>query len=234
MSETIELYWTDALPEHYVAIDGDGSRWLIPVAPMSSEPWKRRKPYLGNYELQRVCPTAIERFYQPAAAKEMEEGAWARKGAAQAAAIANEAEAAWKAAAPSEEPEARLRYEEAVAEANRTAALAEATPDAGEQPPAAATHYPTCQAAEADGWMRLADAISSAAEHGIRLTNEEPSAGGRMVGYGLWRINGTDRIEVPTSCISLCETRNQMGTIGSYLQMVRGDVIAALEASVGE
>lgn len=61
----IKLYWTDSLPEHYVAEDEDGEQWLIPVAPISPEAWERRKPYRGNYTLERVVPSAIEKFYQP-------------------------------------------------------------------------------------------------------------------------------------------------------------------------
>lgn len=75
---TIELYWTDALPEHYVARDSEGGQWLIPCVPMSPEAWEKRKPYRGNYELQRVAPLNIERFFQPrntaAGAKEAGEG----------------------------------------------------------------------------------------------------------------------------------------------------------------
>ena len=60
-----KLYWTDALPDHYIALKPDGSRWLIACAPMAPEVWQNARPYKGNYTLERVCPTAIERFYQP-------------------------------------------------------------------------------------------------------------------------------------------------------------------------
>jgi len=60
----ITLYVTDALPMHYVAVDEDGSQWLIPCSPMGSEVWLHAKPYRGNYELRRVAPQIIEQFYQ--------------------------------------------------------------------------------------------------------------------------------------------------------------------------
>ena len=63
----ITLWWTDALPCHYVAREADGAEWLIPVAPIGSGCWDRRVPYSGNYKLQRVAPTVMERFYQPVA-----------------------------------------------------------------------------------------------------------------------------------------------------------------------
>lgn len=66
-AQRITLWVTDALPEHYVAQDERGVRWLIPCAPMDSSVWARRRPYRGNYTLYRVCPEGVERFYQPAA-----------------------------------------------------------------------------------------------------------------------------------------------------------------------
>jgi hypothetical protein len=60
------LYYTDALPAHYVAFDVRDRRWyMIPAAPMGSAAWAQRKPYRGNYTLRRVRPTVIEKFYQP-------------------------------------------------------------------------------------------------------------------------------------------------------------------------
>lgn len=61
----VQLYYTDALPEHYVAIKPDGSRWIIACSPMGPEAWQGARSYRGNHILERVCPTAIERFYQP-------------------------------------------------------------------------------------------------------------------------------------------------------------------------
>lgn len=61
----IKLYWTDALPMHYVAADEAGEKWLIPVAPMGPDVWEQAKPYKGDHALARVRPTAIERCYQP-------------------------------------------------------------------------------------------------------------------------------------------------------------------------
>jgi len=70
----IKLYWTDALPEHYVAEDDDGALWMIPCAPMGPEVWQSARPYRGNYTLERVVPQAIERFYQrPQAADDIPE-----------------------------------------------------------------------------------------------------------------------------------------------------------------
>jgi len=63
--QQITLYVTDALPAHYIAEDQQGRLWLIPCAPISPAAWESRKPYRGNYELRRVRPTCIERFYQP-------------------------------------------------------------------------------------------------------------------------------------------------------------------------
>lgn len=65
------LYYTDALPAHYVAFDAQDRRWyMIPAAPMGSAAWAQRKPYRGNYTLHRVRPTVIEKFYQPPAEPE--------------------------------------------------------------------------------------------------------------------------------------------------------------------
>lgn len=60
----IKLYVTEALPMHYVAVDDDGSKWLIPCSPMGPEVWLQARPYRGNYDLERVAPQAVERFYQ--------------------------------------------------------------------------------------------------------------------------------------------------------------------------
>ena len=60
----IELYWTEALPYHYVAEDSTGQKWLIPVDPIGPSCWEKRKPYKGNYSLERVF-SFIEKFYQP-------------------------------------------------------------------------------------------------------------------------------------------------------------------------
>jgi hypothetical protein len=65
-STAVQLYWTNALPNHYVAIKPDGTRWLISCSPISPDVWISAKPYKGDYILDRVCPTAIERYYQPA------------------------------------------------------------------------------------------------------------------------------------------------------------------------
>lgn len=67
MAQQIKLYVAQALPEHYIAQDEDGALWLIPCAPVSPAAWEARKPYRGNYTLERVRPTCVERFYQPAA-----------------------------------------------------------------------------------------------------------------------------------------------------------------------
>ena len=61
-----QLFWSEALPDHYVAIKPDGSRWVIVCSPISAEVWAEAKPYKGNASLERVRPKAIERFYQPA------------------------------------------------------------------------------------------------------------------------------------------------------------------------
>lgn len=62
----LQLHYTASLPMHYIAHDTrDDTWWLIPAQPMGSAAWAQRKPYRGNYELQRVRPTEIERFYQP-------------------------------------------------------------------------------------------------------------------------------------------------------------------------
>lgn len=61
----LKLYWTPALPAHYVAEEESGAKWLIPVDPIGPEPWERRTEYRGNYTLQRV-PDYVEKFYQPA------------------------------------------------------------------------------------------------------------------------------------------------------------------------
>ena len=62
------LYYTDALPMHYVGFDARDRRWyMIPAAPMGSAAWAQRKPYRGNYTLHRARPTVIEKFYQPPA-----------------------------------------------------------------------------------------------------------------------------------------------------------------------
>lgn len=67
-AQRIILWEADALPEHYVAQDERGVRWLIPRAPMDSTAWARRRPYRENYVLRRVQPEGVERFYQPAVA----------------------------------------------------------------------------------------------------------------------------------------------------------------------
>jgi len=59
----LRLFWSNTLTLHYVAEEADGNRWLIPITPMSPASWAQRKPYRGNYTLQR-CPEYVERFYQ--------------------------------------------------------------------------------------------------------------------------------------------------------------------------
>ena len=62
----IQLYWTPALPEYYVGHDTDtGERRLVQAGPIAPIRWGDCRPYRGNYRLQRVIPTGIERFYQP-------------------------------------------------------------------------------------------------------------------------------------------------------------------------
>lgn len=61
----VELLWSPSLPEHYVAVDDSGSRWLIPVAPIGPAAWERRVPYAGNYFLKAVVPDVVRSFYQP-------------------------------------------------------------------------------------------------------------------------------------------------------------------------
>lgn len=61
----MKLYWTPALPEHYVAEKEDGSQWLLPVSPISPAAWAQAKPYNGNYTLEPV-PEHIARFYRAA------------------------------------------------------------------------------------------------------------------------------------------------------------------------
>jgi hypothetical protein len=65
-SDHVQLYTTPALPQHYVALKPDGTRWLLPCAPLSPEAWAAAEPYRGNYTLTRVVPVAIEQYYQPA------------------------------------------------------------------------------------------------------------------------------------------------------------------------
>lgn len=60
----ITLYWTAALPRHYVAEDTAGDRWLLPVDPISPRAWERRTPYRGNHTLHEV-PSYVAKFYQP-------------------------------------------------------------------------------------------------------------------------------------------------------------------------
>ena len=61
----ITLYYTDALPHHYVAERADGSRWIIAAAPASAEVWQDAKPYNGNYVLHPVIPAVLANAYDP-------------------------------------------------------------------------------------------------------------------------------------------------------------------------
>lgn len=61
----LKLYWTPALPYHYVAEDEAGKKWLIPADPIGPGCWERRTEYRGNYTLQRL-PGYVEKCYQPA------------------------------------------------------------------------------------------------------------------------------------------------------------------------
>jgi hypothetical protein len=59
----LKLFWTLALPLHYIAEDENRTSWLIPVTPMDSTAWDRRVRYCGIYSLTR-CLACVERFYQ--------------------------------------------------------------------------------------------------------------------------------------------------------------------------
>jgi len=61
----VRLYYTDALPYHYVAAR-DGMLWVIPCMPASPEVWLRAKPYRGHYTLRPVRPDMLARVYAPA------------------------------------------------------------------------------------------------------------------------------------------------------------------------
>jgi len=61
----ITLYYTDAMPMHYVAEREDGSRWIIAAAPASAEVWQDAKPYHGNYDLHPVIPANLAAVYDP-------------------------------------------------------------------------------------------------------------------------------------------------------------------------
>ena len=50
------LYWTPALPNHYVALGDDNLWYLIPAA---HNGWLHKAKYYGNYQLQRVDKSTI-------------------------------------------------------------------------------------------------------------------------------------------------------------------------------
>jgi len=66
------IYWTPALPAHWVAEDATGARWLLPCNPITPEAWRRRAPYRGNYALEKAVPqAALLRLYSGGQAPEV-------------------------------------------------------------------------------------------------------------------------------------------------------------------
>jgi len=61
----ITLYWTDALPLHYIAERDDGSRWIIACTPATPDVWQNAKPYHGNYDLHPAVPANLAAVYDP-------------------------------------------------------------------------------------------------------------------------------------------------------------------------
>jgi len=60
MTETLgHLFWSPALPAHWVGEADDGSLWTFPCDPIAPEAWGRRERYLGHREaLREATPQA--------------------------------------------------------------------------------------------------------------------------------------------------------------------------------
>jgi alpha-tubulin suppressor-like RCC1 family protein len=57
----MQIYATTAMPVHWIVCDAEGKLWIVPAI---LNGWKQRRPYRGNYTLEKVNkPAWVARLY---------------------------------------------------------------------------------------------------------------------------------------------------------------------------